>query len=126
MAGAVGAGQAMSGCHGREIGDFGGDLVEMDEGWRVPAGGFQHVLKIAAVLAAGGEGLTRGRRRAGTGIERVEPAQEMVRLIRKGAHVGGADVEQMAAIVGAVGKSRAEAASPVEQQDAGGVMTVAE
>ena len=46
-----------------------------------------------------------------------EPVPEMLRLIRKSAHVGGADVENVSAALGAERKATTELASFFDQND---------
>ncbi len=46
-----------------------------------------------------------------------EPAGEMPRIVGKGAHVGGADVQQMIRVVGRVGDTGAEFGAALDQHD---------
>ena len=50
-------------------------------------------------------------------FEPLKPADEMVRLVRKRAHVLRADIDQMARIVGAVGEARADPAAALDEVD---------
>jgi hypothetical protein len=62
----------------------------------------QHVAKIHAVSQAGHEAIGLVRR------GKVHPAQEMPRVVREGAHVGGAHVEQVLGPPGAEGHTFGE------------------
>ena len=50
--------------------------------------------------------------------EPAQPAQEMVGLVREGAHVLGADIDQMARVEGAVGEAGADAVAALDEIDA--------
>ena len=46
-----------------------------------------------------------------------EPADEMPGIVGKGAHIGGADVEQMVRVVGRIGDAGAEFGTALDQHD---------
>ena len=56
--------------------------------------------------------------RAGRRAE-AEPVQEMFGLLREGAHVAGAHVEEMARIGRAIGEAASEFARPLDQEHPG-------
>jgi hypothetical protein len=77
--------------------------------------------EIEAVEAAGGEdaggGVVQALLLMAGGDAARDPVLKMERLIGKGAHVGGADVEQVVVIVGGIGNAATECGGTLAKQD---------